>query len=148
MKVTEELSVQIKARMNEFVGNPDNPQYLRDYAQTLEALPIYRSWGGFWAIRPDGEIILQYEEEIKTEEERDSRIRNLVLFQGSKTYPELLALIPSRTDGDLECPYCLGKGIPKEIEEYNRSQTSEEQKIKNLVCYCGGLGWLPKGYQK
>ena len=146
MKVTEELSAQIKARLNEFVGNPNNSQYLRDYAQTLEALPIHFSWDGFWAVRPDGEIILQYEDDKKTEVERNVRIRNLVLFQGSKTYPELIVLIPSRTDDDLECSYCLGKGIPKEIEEYNRSQTSEEQKIKKWVCYCGGLGWLPKGH--
>ena len=137
MEIATELSEQITSRLAEFINNPSNAADLRDYSQQVDALMLFLDMGGFYAIRPNGEIIsCEWDSETLTPRvEDDMRIRNIALFQGSKKYPELKALIPSRTDDDRECSYCLGKGILPFVAEYN---------LTNVVCYCGGLGWLPK----
>ena len=63
--------------------------------------------------------------------------RNLVLFQGAKKYPELSELVPSRPPDAEDCSHCNGTGI----EPMNEKPGLDEERI---VCYCGGLGWLPK----
>jgi hypothetical protein len=56
------------------------------------------------------------------------------LFQGSRKYPELAVLIPARPHDAPDCHFCKGTG---------REPMSEQLKLENIVCYCGGLGWLP-----
>ncbi len=52
-------------------------------------------------------------------------------------YPRLRNLEPVRRPGDYGCPSCAGtgrvRGLPARTED-------------NLICTCGGLGWLPAGY--
>jgi hypothetical protein len=72
----------------------------------------------------------------KSEEPRvesDLRLRNNALFGGSKKYPELAALIEKPDDARL-CPHCGGSGKDPYAEKLN---------VDNIVCYCGGLGWIP-----
>jgi hypothetical protein len=134
--VADELSKKIEMRIKDFINDSTNPQDLRDYAEKLNALPIYIGWTGFLAIRPDGQIVLQDTEDSKIVGiEKDIRERNIALFQGSKKYPELFELIPAKTEDDPVCPYCSGSG---------ESPLAVEHNLPNIICSCGGLGWIPK----
>jgi hypothetical protein len=104
---------------------------LQRTAATLHALPLYLDWSGCLAIQTSGQIIyFDYDMPDSVRIEEDPRIRNMALFQGSKKYPNLHVLVPIRPPDATECPHCNGKG---ELPE----------SMKNIVCYCGGLGWLP-----
>lgn len=137
MSVPQEISARIRQRVNEYVSDtaPD-PQNLRSLAAAREVLPLFCDFGGCLAIRPDGEIVsLCWDAMDNLRIEGDARIRNIALFQGSQKYPELRTLIPPRLPESQDCPHCDGTGI-----ETTAKQVGLEDSI---VCYCGGLGWLP-----
>ena len=90
--------------------------------------------GGVLTINVDGEIrSFLWDDTLHGQVEYDPRIRNVALFQGSKKYPELEVLIEKPNDANV-CEYCKGTGIAPFAEELNTDA---------LVCYCGGLGWVP-----
>ena len=137
MTEAKEISSLIRRRINEFASevSPD-PQNLRAVAAGGEALPLVCDFGGCLAIRPDGEIVsFTWDKMGDPRVETDARIRNLALFQGGKKYPELRTLIPARPPQARECPDCEGTGIT--------TIAGEVELENNVVCYCGGLGWLP-----
>lgn len=135
MEVTAALTERIKERIREFTLDPSpDPQGLRETVVRLNALPILFDMGGCFAVRPNGEVVsFAWDERDDVRVEDDLRIRNLALFQGSKKYPELEDLIEKPSDAT-ECPDCKGTG---------REPTAVKLGLDNLVCYCGGLGWLP-----
>ncbi|MBA3322342.1 MAG: hypothetical protein H0T45_12985 [Pyrinomonadaceae bacterium] len=145
MNVTSAHSEKIEAALKTFIANPEpyligleSPLDLRELAAELNALPMFLDFGGCYAIRPNGEIIsFDWDEPYNLESENDPRIRNLVLFQGAKKYPKLSELVPSRLPDAEDCPHCNGTGM----EPMNKKLGFDEERI---VCYCGGLGWLPK----
>ncbi|MGH9849002.1 MAG: hypothetical protein ACREBD_04015 [Blastocatellia bacterium] len=102
------------------------------------ALPLYLEMGGVFALQLSGEIIsIPWSEPENPRVECDQRIRNMVLFQGSMKYPELNSLIPVKQDDAKVCPYCNGTGdAPIPFGASNEAR-------KHVVCYCGGLGWIP-----
>ena len=109
---------------------------LRKIAKEQSILPLVIDMSGFFGINDKREIFsFSFENLTEPIIENDNRIFNIVVFRGSETYPELKPFIPLRPVDGLECPYCLGTGIAPD-------QSTE---INNLVCYCGGLGWIPKG---
>jgi len=144
MSITPASSEKIEATLQEFVANPepflmklDEPLDLRKVAAELNVLPMFWDFGGCYAIRPDGEIVsFVWDEPYKLEPENDSRICNLVLFQGVKKYPELSELVPPRPSDAEDCSHCGGTGV----EPTNAKLGFDEERI---VCYRGGLGWLP-----
>ena len=78
-------------------------------------------------------IVFSHEDAEPGEQaESDERMRNVALYQGSLTYPELKSLIPARPADAKDCPYCAAKG-------FDPSSLGKQ----NIVCYCGGLGWVP-----
>ena len=113
---------------------PD-PLGLRQIVKRSHVLPLFLDMGGCFAVRPSGEIISfgwDTPDEIRVE--TNPRIRNLVLYQGSKKYPALRGFVPLRPSDAVECPHSKGKGeLPEPFGQ------------RNFVCYCGGLGWLPPG---
>lgn len=95
-------------------------------------LPLVLDGGGGYAIRPDGEIVRFLWDSLNhCEIEQDIRTRNMVLYQGSRKYPELQEIVPSRSPDDMDCPYCGGTGI---------ELLSVKLRVDNIVCYCGGIG--------
>lgn len=126
---------QIEARLKDYVADPGNDALnLRRLAAEFEALPLCIDWESCWAIQPDGRVVVfsHDSENPQMREEEDPRLVNVALSQGSITYPEIRSLVPSRPAEARDCPYCAEKGIePKSLEEHN------------IVCYCGGLGWVP-----
>jgi hypothetical protein len=145
MSVTSAHSEKIEAALRAFIASPvpypiglENPLDLRELAAELNALLMFLDFGGCYAIRPDGEIIsFLWDKPYNLEYENDPRIRNLVLFQGAKKYPELDKLVPPRPPDAEDCSHCGGTGV----ESMNEKLGFDEER---LVCYCGGLGWLPK----
>jgi hypothetical protein len=135
--IRPELKQQIETRIKEFLNSTEPDQLdLRHIAAKLNVLPLLLDMGGCFAIRPEGEIIsFAWEEEEDFRVEKDQRIQNTSLYQGSKKYPELTELIPLRSSEDKECPHCKGTGT---------LAINAELRVENILCYCGGLGWLPK----
>lgn len=85
---------------------------VRASARELNVLPLMLDMGGCFAIRSDGEVIsFLWENDRDIRQENDARIRNIALFQGSKKYPELRALIPPRPPEATTCSQCNGTGI-------------------------------------
>jgi hypothetical protein len=61
----------------------------------------------------------------------------LVLFQGTRKYPELKELAPARPFDAEDYWHCGGTGVEPMSEKLGLDE-------ERTVCYCGGLGWLPK----
>lgn len=136
MQVKPAHTEAIKKRIGELIldRSPD-PNGLREAAAKLGALPIFWDAGGCFALRPDGVIVsFLWDERDAVRVEDDPRVRNVALFRGSKKYPELEALIVKPAGAAL-CPHCGGTG---------REPTAVKLNLEDsIVCYCGGLGWLP-----
>lgn len=114
-------------------ATPD-PHNLRQLAAEKKVLPLLLDFGGMVAINCDGEILTFTWDEIERPQlEFDPRIRNIALFQSSKKYPDLKDLIVKPDDASV-CPHCDGTGIEPYAAKLNAD---------NIVCYCGGLGWIP-----
>jgi hypothetical protein len=141
MKISRELSGQIEAALREYVAGTvpdlvkfDEPLDVRRLAGELNMLPMLFDMGGCYGIRPSGEIVsFSWDEPHKLDVEEDPRIQNVVLFQGTKKYPALKDLMPVRSPDSITCSHCEGTGRLKGLPEVN-----------HIICYCGGLGWLPE----
>jgi hypothetical protein len=129
------LSEQIAIRLKEYIADTSHDALnLRKLAARFEVLPLCVDWENCWAIRSDGRVVvfLHSTEDTQPEIEDDQRLVNIALYQGGITYPEIKSLVPSRPAQSKDCPYCVEKGIdPGSLED------------ENIICYCGGLGWVP-----
>ena len=104
----------------------------------VHALPLYYGWTAVMALRPDGEAVcIPYENEPGDVEVINDEVqRNLGLFRATKLHPDLRFLIPSRPADARDCPLCRGTGKAA-------FQPGYEHLADSILCYCGGLGWLP-----
>ena len=140
--INSRIKELIKTRLGEFKSDPENLNYYYNkVAAQYDVLPLYLDWERCWAIRADGEIVMFFHDDTFTpdaevgmpHQENSPRLRNVALAQGSKKYPELQELIEKKPADAEDCPFCVARGIdPDKVEEIG------------LVCYCGGLGWVPK----
>jgi hypothetical protein len=139
MNITHEHSLLIAKLIEEYVSESAlNPPDLRQLAAAERVLPLVTDMGGVIAINVRGDIVIfpfdVNAEKVTPKVGQDLRIRNMALFQGSKKYPELIALVPSKPDDSHICPDCGGTGV---------EPNAAKLKLDNVICYCGGLGWLP-----
>jgi len=134
VNLTERQRKQIEKKINELEAVGDFPAIqMARQAKIFALLPCHLELGGWYGLSPDGEIkSISWESHDVPKDEGDERIRNAVLFQANIRYPELELELPTKNESDQTCPYCGGSG---------RAPYSET--IDNLVCYCGGLGWVP-----
>jgi len=108
------------------------------FVETLDALPLYVDSGGGVALRSDGELIgFLWEEPQSITVEMNPHLRFLAIVTGSEDYGELACLAPVRGADDRDCPLCDGSGRVPGLEESGIN-------VKNVICYCGGTGWLPR----
>ena len=129
------LASRIAGRIQTFVSEstPD-PLNLRQLAAAAGVLPLIWDFGGVFTINTNGEIIsFPFDNTEQPRLESDPRVRNIALFGGSKKYPELKDLIVKPGDARI-CPSCGGTGIDPHAAKL---------KSDAIVCYCGGLGWIP-----
>lgn len=141
----ESLSLKIELWLDEFIsGVGGDAFYEHKIAARFRVLPLYSDWTECRAIRPDGVIVCymfdnSWNPEVTPPDlhvEDDVRWRHLALYQGAKKYPELSMLIPAKPIDAIDCPWCRGMG---EIKHGNPD-------FPEIVCYCGGMGWLPADY--
>ena len=134
MTISPDLSELIAKLIEDYrKGEPASPE-LRKLVAQEDVLPLFCDMGGVFTITIDGEIrSFLWDDTSHGEVESDLRIRNLVLFQGSKKYPGLEVLIKKPDDARV-CAHCGGTGI---------APFAVNLKADNIVCYCGGLGWIP-----
>ncbi len=92
--------------------------------------------GGCYALRLDGEVVtFAWDEPHGLSAVDDERLRNTALQQGSRKYPELATLVPARPSEAVDCRSCGGTGVI----------VVEGRSFPNIICACGGLGWIPAG---
>lgn len=135
--MSDNLSPLISKLIQKFLADPPADQLkLRQLVADEQVLPLFWDMGGVFAINSDGDILsFLWDDTLHPKVEYDPRVRNLVLFQGSKKYPELKDYVPTRPDNARTCPSCGGTGVDPYAEKLNTDA---------IICYCGGLGWLPE----
>ena len=134
MTISQEISARIAKLIEDYGKTGDAPPELRRLVTQENVLPLYGDMGGVLTIAADGEIrSFLWDDTLHGQIEFDPRIKNVALFQGSKKYPELEVLIEKPPDAQV-CSYCQGSGIAPFAEELGK---------ESIVCYCGGLGWVP-----
>jgi uncharacterized protein (TIGR02996 family) len=118
-------------------GPPTKDPYdrqVRILAAKYQVLPLLFDMAGWFALGRDGEVVsFQWDEPDSVRKEQDPRVRNIALYQGAKKFPELRLLLSPKPTWSRTCPTCGGTGTPLSLPE--------------IVCYCGGLGWLPPSRQ-
>ncbi len=139
MKITPEISVKIKKLIQEFVNHPQDSIHskaLQTMVAKFNIFPLTFNFFSCYCINLNGEIIL-FDSEYNVENKKitEKRLINLVLCQGIKKYPELKELMPIRSENDINCSHCNGTGIEPLAKELNL--------VENIICWCGGLGWIP-----
>ena len=113
------------------------PDGLPGLARRLGVLPLTWDMGGCAALRPTGEIVTWiWDEESKASVEAGPLERNRALLQGAAKYPSLRPFLPVRPADAETCRDCSGTGKLSGLPESFPGQ---------LVCFCGGAGWLPAG---
>lgn len=134
MIISQEISARIAKLIEDYGKTGDAPPELQRLVAQENVLPLYGDMGGVLTIAADGEIrSFLWDDTLHGQIEFDPRIQNVALFQGSKKYPELEVLIEKPPDAQV-CSYCQGSGIAPFAEELGK---------ESIVCYCGGLGWVP-----
>lgn len=107
----------------------------RKYVEEEGLLPLYSDMGGFYGLTRSRQIVeCEWDSAEEPSIVTDPRVINLALFQGAILYPALRSLLPSRPGNAVVCETCNGTG-----------RVDLPQHIRNIVCYCGGAGWLPAG---
>jgi|SRR6478609_7241788 len=101
------------------------------YVVEFGALPVYMGWTETFGIRPDGALV-----RWSTESEYIGILpitahidANLTLVSAARRFPDLRHLVPSRPPHATTCATCGGSGDPA-IPGCD------------LICSCGGTGWL------
>jgi len=107
---------------------------LSSWAAHQQALPALFDMGGFFALRTDGVVLsASWDAPDTVRVEDDPRIRSMVFYFASQLHPSLSELKPKRGSTGVDCEHCGGTG---------RFRFNDEV-VHDVVCYCGGLGWLP-----
>lgn len=129
-----EISKRIAELIEDYPATGESFPELQELVAQERVLPLCWDMGGVLTINVEGEIrSFLWDDTLHGQVEYDPRVRNVALFQGSKKYPELELLIV-KPDNARVCEHCEGTGV----EPY-----AKKLKTDAIVCYCGGLGWLP-----
>ncbi len=101
-----------------------------DEARAAGFWPVRSGWDWLHAVDACGRVVRSESTEYsEVEDEPDACVRHRVLAQASLEHPALDSLRPIRGTNDPECPRCEGTGT--------------RIGAPRMVCYCGGIGWLP-----
>ena len=98
-------------------------------------LPLFTDFMGCWALDMAGRLVFfAWEVPEALEPVSDGPVdeigANAALALGSVRFPALAAIRPVRPADALPCTTCDGTGRLIDVPD-------------NIVCACGGLGWLP-----
>jgi hypothetical protein len=104
-------------------------------AQRHRVLPLFNDFMGCWALDMGGQLVFvpwDAPEELHPVSDRpvDAAGAHVALGYGSVRFPALAMIRPVRPADAVPCTSCDGTGRLTGMPE-------------NVVCACGGLGWLP-----
>jgi hypothetical protein len=128
-----DVAAWLKERISAFEQEAPEPlRWLAPHVAKHRALPLLVEWTETAGLRADGALVWWSTENdyVGLRPVHDARERNIVVVEGTKRYPFLASIVPARPSNAVECPHCHGDGRLAEPPE-------------NVICYCGGLGWLP-----
>jgi hypothetical protein len=116
-------------------AGPSAPSEAHAVATRHRLLPLFNDFMGCWALDMDGQLVFCAWEEPETvalvsDRPVDAIGIHVALALGSTRYPALTAIRPARPADAVPCTTCDGSGRIPSVPE-------------NVVCACGGLGWLP-----
>jgi hypothetical protein len=133
-----------RSAFQSFLDQPGPWEFIASWAKESRCLPVYCDWTHAFGVTEDGSVFA-YEHDpwpqasLTPANERiplnakvsDPSWLNVALRHGMKAYPWLEDLLPERPSDAQDCSQCSGTGrIPIAAD---------------LVCHCGGSGWVPGG---
>lgn len=108
----------------------DDPSIL--LARRHSMLPVIADLGGVVGVTTNGEIVSIDWDGAVAVPGLGGVPEHLFRVLAAQRYEQLGSLMPTRRPDSVVCAYCNGRGSPY-------------PEVSNLVCRCGGLGWLPPG---
>jgi len=131
--LSQRLSETVDRLVAQFIAEESN-EHAASLAKQVSALPLVQDMGGFCGLRASGELVeVNWDEPESVREISDQRVANMALYQGAKRFADLTELSPRRTDSAVTCATCGGSGLAQVPEHLQQG----------VLCWCGGLGWLP-----
>jgi hypothetical protein len=133
--LSSDLSTRITERIEAFQHRNESEDWLAKRLKEVDALPLVLDMGGSYAIRASGDLVeFAWDGPGDAMPLGDPRLINAALYQGSLKHPQLACLVPSRPVSARDCVPCDGTGRPS---------VATQPGLENVICYCGGVGWLP-----
>ena len=138
------LQTAIAGYIRAYLASDDERlEWVRTAVRKHDFLPLYLGWIAVLGIRPDGTVVRwNHEDEhggdadnAVPEPENNPYWQRMALARGAKRYPAVAGLVPSRPDEAITCGVCEGTGELPGVEDLEM----------DLICECGGLGWLLEG---
>ncbi len=127
----------IQAEINRYIAehDDDDPPEARTGAERHQVLPLLNDFTGCWALTPEGRLVFFSWAapgvlELVSDRPVDVLGTHVALAIGSRRYSALADISPKRTPDAVPCESCDGSGHISGAPA-------------NMVCACGGLGWLP-----
>jgi len=129
-------SAEVTRALDEYLDAPgeDVPDVVQ-LARRHRALPLWKDFMGCIALRPSGDLVFwSWDEPDKVERvgsagEHDRRMVHAARAQGARRFAGIAGLAPARGHDARICSSCGGSGKIANVPE-------------NVVCECGGLGWV------
>lgn len=115
-----------------------DPLRMGEIAARIGMLPLMSDFGGFCGISPEGNFVaVMWDSPEEPQEIKSARTRDIALHLGCARYPVLASLLPRRPEDARLCPECGGSG---------RHPLAVTANAANVLCWCGGLGWIPESW--
>jgi hypothetical protein len=116
-------------------AGPSEPAAAHTIGSRNRVLPIFNDFMGCWALDMDGHLVFCAWDTPETvapvsDDPANAAGAHVALALGSARVPALAAIRPVRPADAVPCTTCDGAGRLVGVPE-------------NVVCACGGLGWLP-----
>ena len=130
------LKGHIERLIAEYLQSDDERfEWVRNAVRRFGFLPLYLGWVSTLGIRPDGSMVRwDHEDDPEVIKELDDSFwSRTALALGARKFPELAQLVPNKPPDGLTCDMCAGEGIVRGAGD--------------LICRCGGLGWIVPGEQ-
>jgi len=126
----------MEAELARYLAAPtDDPPAARTGAERDRVIPLFNDFEGCWALAMSGQLVFfGWEGPSDLQAVSDNPVdllgSHVALAVGSRRYPALKGIRPERKAESIPCTSCDGSGRIAGAPE-------------NLICACGGLGWMP-----